>query len=615
MTLIRKISVGILAALFIVFLGTYLITLNNARNFYISQLNSNAQDTATSLSLSLSRAIAHHDLGTMKSMVEVVFDQEDFSLIEVRDEQGNILVSRENQSLQSSAPDWFVDLIEWPSTVKSAVVMGDGKAIGDVLVTANSHYACHALWRNAVQLLFWYVLFAFLFLLSVFYMNRRLLAPLKRVINQAQRIAANDFSVETIIPSTLELKSLTLAMNQIANHLRVNTQNVLQKMEIFRYQALQDEQTGLGNLSYFYYQLHSLLSDATDFSPGVVISVVIEQHINDEPFLALAKACKDFAGNQSNIIMAKLNENRLAILTLESDSALLARRVSQWQRMLREWVIPYANIQLILAITPCRPQQTPTILLQTMEEDLALERTMPQQLPGWSGSAYDLNSIVNSLTHRRVVLYSRSLVANGSLFHTEYGLSLLVDHQRLYPQAFMPVAERMNMADQLDLLLLDLLVEDPLIMQQPVAMLLSESTVLNSDNQKRFLESVDRLPLEKRKHLHLAFAETMINRHLIKVMAFGRLLHKRQIKTGIHHAGLQYEPMDYWQQLSIDFVVLHPGLHGEQFIDPCKRYIRHYFRELGCGLSLPILEYLPYAEAASNVSSLADSLTSAVDLV
>ena len=40
--------------LFMVFIGTYLITMNNDRNFFVmQQMESNAQDTATSLGLSL----------------------------------------------------------------------------------------------------------------------------------------------------------------------------------------------------------------------------------------------------------------------------------------------------------------------------------------------------------------------------------------------------------------------------------------------------------------------------------------------------------------------------------------------------------------------------------
>jgi len=72
MTLIKKMSLGVLLMLFLVFTGTYVITMTNARNFFIKQIESNAQDTATSLGLSLSQSLLSHDLPTMNAMTQAV---------------------------------------------------------------------------------------------------------------------------------------------------------------------------------------------------------------------------------------------------------------------------------------------------------------------------------------------------------------------------------------------------------------------------------------------------------------------------------------------------------------------------------------------------------------
>jgi nitrate/nitrite-specific signal transduction histidine kinase len=50
-----------------------------------------------------------------------------------------------------------------------------------------------------------------------------ILKPLQRVISQAEAMGTGYFQVETIIPETAELKQLTLAMNQIANHKLVSS--------------------------------------------------------------------------------------------------------------------------------------------------------------------------------------------------------------------------------------------------------------------------------------------------------------------------------------------------------------------------------------------------------
>jgi hypothetical protein len=101
MTLTKKMALGVLGLLLLVFAGTYLITVNNARNFFIQQLDSNAQDTATSLGLSLSQALATHDMGSMNAMVQAVFDRGYFSSIKVKDMKGNTLIYKQHMLKKS----------------------------------------------------------------------------------------------------------------------------------------------------------------------------------------------------------------------------------------------------------------------------------------------------------------------------------------------------------------------------------------------------------------------------------------------------------------------------------------------------------------------------------
>lgn len=218
MTLIKKILIAVTGFLLLISISTYIITLNNARNFFIEQMNSNAQDTATSLGISLSQAVASHDNAMMLSMVEATFDNGFFSMIEVRNLQGELLISRYAPKRQNEAPDWFINLIQWPSSVKNSVVMNGWQQSGEVLVISDTNYACNALWKNAVHLIYWDVFFILASLMIIYLLLKWFLKPLQRAILQAEAIGKGAFQVEAIIPETAELKQLTLAINQIANH-------------------------------------------------------------------------------------------------------------------------------------------------------------------------------------------------------------------------------------------------------------------------------------------------------------------------------------------------------------------------------------------------------------
>lgn len=225
MTLIQKILIAVASLLLLIFVSTYIITLNNSRNFFIEQMNSNAQDTATSLGISLSHAVASHDNAMMLSMVEAVFDNGFFSMIEVRNLEGELFISRYAPKRQNQAPDWFINLIQWPSSVKNAVIMNGWKQRGEVLVISDTNYACNALWKNAVYLIYWGAFFIIASVIIIYVLLQWFLKPLQRILSQAEAMGKGHFQVETIIPETTELRQLTLAMNQIANHKLVTSNN------------------------------------------------------------------------------------------------------------------------------------------------------------------------------------------------------------------------------------------------------------------------------------------------------------------------------------------------------------------------------------------------------
>src|SRR5690606_13641383 len=112
------------------------------------------------LGLSMSQSLRQKDLPTMLAMVEAIFDRGYFEFIEVRDNKGNLLISRRLPQTKSSAPQWFIHLIEWPSTIQTSLVMDGWRQVGRVLVSSDTTLAYEALWENAVKLFNWYVVFA-----------------------------------------------------------------------------------------------------------------------------------------------------------------------------------------------------------------------------------------------------------------------------------------------------------------------------------------------------------------------------------------------------------------------------------------------------------------------
>lgn len=75
MTLYRQLLIFTLILFVILFAGIWVEKLQSTRSFLVTQLEPHAQDTATSLGLSLSPILAADDISTIETMVNAVFDR------------------------------------------------------------------------------------------------------------------------------------------------------------------------------------------------------------------------------------------------------------------------------------------------------------------------------------------------------------------------------------------------------------------------------------------------------------------------------------------------------------------------------------------------------------
>ena len=85
MTLYRQLLLLIFGLFLLMAVGVLAVNLESTRSFLYSQLDSHAQDTATSLGLSMSPHMAEGDLVIMQSMVDAVFDRGYYREIAVED--------------------------------------------------------------------------------------------------------------------------------------------------------------------------------------------------------------------------------------------------------------------------------------------------------------------------------------------------------------------------------------------------------------------------------------------------------------------------------------------------------------------------------------------------
>ena len=270
MTLFRQIFLMVAGLFVLMFVGTFAISLNNTRDYLVAQLQSHAQDTATSLGLSLSPHVAAKDPATVQSMVDAIFDRGYYRLIRVTDIAGRTLYERGTPVRIETVPPWFVRLIPLQAPTAEALLMAGWNQAGSLEVTSHPGYAYDELWRNALGTLLWFAGSAGLSLLLAYVALRGLLRPLRAVERQAEAICNREYPIQERLPWTRELRAVVAAMNRMSARLAQQFREQAELTEHLQREVYVDPVTGLGNRRHFERHMTHLLDAPEEFSQGAL---------------------------------------------------------------------------------------------------------------------------------------------------------------------------------------------------------------------------------------------------------------------------------------------------------------------------------------------------------
>jgi diguanylate cyclase (GGDEF)-like protein len=231
----------------LLFIGTLAITINNTRAYLDEQLQSHAEDTATSLGLSLKPALENDDVPLMETMVNAIFDPGYYREITIRGPQGSAVIERILPVRIGGVPQWFVRLIPLEAPSAERELSAGWNIAGTITVRSHPGYAYRELWAVTVDTLWWFLgVFVIVSILLVAAL-RFILRPLRAVEQQALAICDRQFPVQEQIPRTRELNRVVTAMNRMTQKVQGMLADLTELSENMRRQANEDPLTGLAN--------------------------------------------------------------------------------------------------------------------------------------------------------------------------------------------------------------------------------------------------------------------------------------------------------------------------------------------------------------------------------
>jgi len=267
----QQLLVGVSLAFLLLLAGIQTVHLIAARRIMQEQLESHAQDAATSLGLSLGALLTRGDLALAETVINPVFDRGYYQRIELVSIEGRVLLAKELPAIELGVPEWFATLLPLEAPTAGSLVTAGWKQIGSVRVTSHPRFAYEQLWRTTWGTLAWLGVLYGAVLSAAFAFLKGILLPLESIERVAVAIGNRDFSAVAEIPRTHELHHIAATVNSLSIKVKQAITAETDRAESLRREAYLDSVTGLLNRRGFSTEFEARMRDTGHVFRGSLV--------------------------------------------------------------------------------------------------------------------------------------------------------------------------------------------------------------------------------------------------------------------------------------------------------------------------------------------------------
>ena len=245
MSLSKQLLILISALFLMIFSLNFLVSVNKIRDYLESESQVHAQDTATSLGLSLSPYMVNETDPIIKTMMNAIFDMGYYQEIQLVNADKKPLVTLSQAKVFEEVPEWFINMIPMKTATAESEISSGWNISGVVSVTNNPGFAYLTLYEQAKSS-FFYSLGAFILSIVLLMMLLHFtLLPLKKIDQLALDIANGKFKTIDKLPWTTEVRNVTLSMNAMSRKIEGLINKLHSRLQTIGEKLHKDDLTGL----------------------------------------------------------------------------------------------------------------------------------------------------------------------------------------------------------------------------------------------------------------------------------------------------------------------------------------------------------------------------------
>jgi len=158
MTLFKQIALLVSVVFFIFVLATTIGNFRRLSEFLEGQLQTSAQDMATTLGISISNSAASQDEASLAVLFNSVFDSGYYTRIELIDMAGHTVHKKEQKISIRKVPDWFISLVPLREATGTSRIQQGWTPIGELLITVHPGFIYVSLYQSLKVTVLWAVL-------------------------------------------------------------------------------------------------------------------------------------------------------------------------------------------------------------------------------------------------------------------------------------------------------------------------------------------------------------------------------------------------------------------------------------------------------------------------
>ena len=580
MTLFNQINSLLLVLFLLVMSSLFYFQFTETTAFMSKQMESDLNNTSTSLSLMLKPHLKTGDVATVETLINVIFEggfYQNVSLTWLVDQKQQVW---QNPNSIRDVPQWFVNLGLFKGQTQETIITSGWLQLATLEIQSNPAIAYRELWRIMTNMA---LVLMVIFFISIFVFRLRLkviLKPLDAVAVHAHNIAQRKFSDDLALPKTIELKKVVLAVNSMSGQLKLVFTSLDDQVTLLKNEKLFDAVSQLPNRTHLTGQLNSWLNDP---SIGALLLAEFDwlddihrqfgYQVRDQTIKIMANKLQEVLPQS---FIARISNTEFAFLVMNADTKeishylqLLIRLINQ--EMLKAGCTP--NCDFAIGISERTSNVTRVELLSQADHALQKAR-LGNQLSKWFAADVEQEFTQEEWCSRLEKAIANSqftfqwqpvhLMGNGQVMQREIYCRLQIDGENTRAAEFMPYVERLALGHQLDRCILEEIIENKIltINKEPVAINLTRDSIVNEAFHTWLFAFLSH---NKNAHLiHFEISETGATNCLDEAIQLRDIIKKGGAQFGIDHCGKQLGSLEYLQSIKPDYVKLDLSLSSYQ---------------------------------------------------